>query len=172
MSLKARIRTGVILRRVSRVRNAVVALVVLALSVPAFSAGVAIAASGQSGPSAGDQQYIDPLAGTTPSSGGSSSTPKKHKSPAAASAPAPAPVATPAPAAGTTLASSSSSTSSSSSSASAGAASASPATLPRTGFPAGLALALGIGLLALGAAIRAWVHSPGCASASQRQSWH
>lgn len=144
---------GVRSRRVITTWLLVLAAVVL--SLPA----VAIA----SGPSAGDNQYTDPLAGqgTHHTSGGShsqtSSTPQTSTPTAGSSSGTPT----------TTLSSSSptSSTASSSSpprssTAAATSAAKSSRTLPMTGFDAGLAAAIGAGLIGIGLVTRRRIRCP------------
>jgi cytoskeletal protein RodZ len=111
-----------------------VVLGVLAL----FGASSALAA----GPSAGDQQYVDPLTGsTTPSS--HSNTPSSSSS-----------TASPTPTASSSSATSSSTASTATGTASTGSTATSAATLPRTGYDGWLAAAIGAGLVGAGLAIR------------------
>jgi len=120
------------------VRKTVVVLAVLVLTPE----GVATAASspGSSGPSAGDQQYIDPLAGAGSGSSPSPAPAHKHAPTAGRVTPTPAPVAAPAPApaAAPVVAS----------------APDSAATLPFTGFPAMNAFAIGVALIGCGLILR------------------
>lgn len=113
--------------------------------------------------SAGNQQYVDPLAGnSTPSTGSSHSTPSQGTSSPSSSGPASsgatqtssgsAPAST---SQGTaTTASAASGTGSSASQSSASQSSSSSATLPRTGLDLGPALAVAGVLLAAGLALR------------------
>lgn len=116
--------------------------------------------------SAGDQQYVDPLAGaTTPSATPKSSgtpTTTSSATPAAPSAggttsAGPAPGVGPAPASGSGAAGAPAAGgggSSASASASTAAADPRPGTLPFTGFDTGVAVAGGLVLLAAGAGLR------------------
>jgi hypothetical protein len=112
--------------------------------------------------SAGDQQYIDPLAGNTtstpshsspaassPSSSSSSSSSSSTGSSAGASAPS-----SPAPATTATTAQASTSSSSSGSTSTSAAAATSRPTLPFTGLDVWLCVAVGGGLLGAGLALR------------------
>jgi LPXTG-motif cell wall-anchored protein len=112
-----------------------------------------------SGPSAGDQQYTDPLGGSsTPSSQPSSSSSSSSGSGTSSGSSAPVTQGTSA------SAGSSSPTASTTTSTSTGAttaattgtttSSASTSTLPRTGFDAWLAAGLGLALLGTGVAVR------------------
>jgi len=112
-------------------------LLICGFALAAPAAGLA------SGPSAGDQQYVDPLGGS--SSGSHSSS--HSSSPGTTSSPTPAPVASP-PAATTATVASTTSTRSSTQTA------GDPGTLPRTGFDVWPGVAVGIGLLASGAFLR------------------
>jgi hypothetical protein len=113
---------------------------VIALGVPA----VALASS------AGDQQYIDPLAG----SGSSTSTPATTHASAPATAPVSSTAATPAGSPSATTASASATTTAPSSSTGTPTAASSSGTLPYTGLNVGLGAALGAGLLGAGCAVR------------------
>ncbi|HEY8770617.1 MAG TPA: LPXTG cell wall anchor domain-containing protein [Thermoleophilaceae bacterium] len=99
------------------------------------------------GPSAGDQQYTDPLGGSNGQSNGSSTTPSSSNSTAPATAAAPSMSSSP-----TALAASSTSATTTSPSSTASGA------LPRTGFNAWLGAAFGVALLGAGLAVRRQVH--------------
>ena len=99
------------------------------------------------GPSAGDQQYTDPLGGSNGQSNGSSTTPSRSNSTAPATAAAPSMSSSP-----TALAASSTSATTTSPSSTASGA------LPRTGFNAWLGAAFGVALLGAGLAVRRQVH--------------
>jgi hypothetical protein len=123
-----------------------IAAVAIASTVPA----VALA----SGPSAGDQQYVDPLAGSNPGSTHSGG----GQSPTAPSSTSSAPASTPTSSAASSSASSASSTGSSTTTTGTSTGSTSQATsgdsLPVTGYDAPLAVLTGFGLLALGTCLR------------------
>jgi LPXTG-motif cell wall-anchored protein len=140
-------------RAVRRTRDTLICLSILGALV--ILAPAAAIASGP-GPSAGDQQYTDPLGGTT--TGSHSSTP-----PQPASQPAPQPATPPAtltttigatsPASSTLASAPTTATSASSSQSAAN-------TLPRTGLDASLAVAVGLILLAAGLALRRTARRP------------
>jgi hypothetical protein len=122
-------------------------LSVLPLARPAVS----LADGGGNDQSAGDNQYVDPLAGTQPAAKAKPRPKPRPASPTASTAPA-------------TSTSSSSATSSSSSTAAAAKATATRAsrahTLPRTGLPIALIAAVGLALLAAGLALRRVARAP------------
>jgi hypothetical protein len=98
------------------------------------------------GQSAGNQQYVDPLASSTPSSSSASGS-----APAAASSPS----STPSPSATASASSSSNSSSQARSTPASGASAASSSrTLPFTGLDLWPAVAIGFGLIGSGLAIR------------------
>jgi hypothetical protein len=116
----------------------------LSISVASL-APVPAAALADSGSSAGDQQYVDPL---NPSSG-SSSTPSSSSGSSGSSS------ASSSGSSGSTVASGSSGASPSTTAATTAAAgSGTGRTLPFTGYDGGLAAALGVGLLAGGIVLR------------------
>ncbi|MEA2158070.1 MAG: hypothetical protein QOD66_450 [Solirubrobacteraceae bacterium] len=100
------------------------------------------------GPSAGDQQYTDPLAGSNSQSNGASTTPSSSSSGSSQTAPATA----------TASSTSSSPTASASSTATPSSSSTASGALPRTGFNAWLGAAFGVVLLGAGLAVRRQVH--------------
>ena len=104
------------------------------------------------GPSAGDQQYTDPLGGSNGQSNGSSTTPSSSNSTAPATPAAPSTSSAP-----TAVAASSTSATTTSPSSTASGTAASDA-LPRTGFNAWLGAAFGVALLGAGLAVRRQVH--------------
>jgi hypothetical protein len=121
------------------------------------------------GPSAGDQQYIDPLGGNTGSqhshtstNGAGSTSTSPASTPPATTPPATTPAAvTTTPATVTTTASTAATATTSTSTSAAPTASstakksaADPQTLPMTGFDVWLAGAIGLGLAALGLSLR------------------
>jgi cytoskeletal protein RodZ len=121
-----------------------IAAIAVALLVPAT-----VLASGSS---AGDQQYVDPLAGSSPGSthsGGSSapspgsSAPASSSSSSATSSAASSPSSSSTTTTGTTTSSTSSTSQATSGN-----------TLPVTGYDAPLAVLTGFGLLALGTCLR------------------
>jgi hypothetical protein len=126
--------------------------VLFALTVVCAVVLLGAAAALANGPSAGDQQYIDPLSGShhhsksNTSSGSSSTTPTVTPT---TSTPAPATV-TPTTSTTATSASSTPSTTTTSS----GSHDPSGKTLPFTGFDVWLAAALGLGLLTTGVYLR------------------
>jgi LPXTG-motif cell wall-anchored protein len=101
------------------------------------------------GPSAGDQQYIDPLSGST--------TPSSHHSSPAASNSTPSGSSSASSTQGSTSPQASAVVSASTSATTTAAATtsqSSAATLPRTGFDAWLAAGLGLALLGTGGMLR------------------
>jgi hypothetical protein len=120
-------------------------LAVLPLARPAVS----LADGGGNDNSAGDNQYVDPLAGTQPAPKAKPKPKPRPASPTTSTAPA-------------TSSSSSSATTSSSSTVAASKATAtrSSRTLPRTGLPVALVAALGLALLAAGLALRRTARAP------------
>jgi LPXTG-motif cell wall-anchored protein len=126
---------------VSRRARALVAVLIAALmlcAVPAALAG--------SGPSAGDNQYVDPLAGTHTTSGASSTTNTASAPSTASPTPAPA-VSSAAPVTSTPDFADPSGTTTTTTADPSG-------KLPRTGYDAWLIAALGAALAAGGIAIR------------------
>jgi hypothetical protein len=127
-------------------RKLIICLIV-AVAVASTLPAVALA----SGPSAGDQQYVDPLAGSNPGSTHSGG----GQSPTAPSSTSSAPASTPTSSAAS---SSASSTGSSTTTTGTSTGSTSQATsgdsLPVTGYDAPLAVLTGFGLLALGTCLR------------------
>jgi hypothetical protein len=121
-------------------------LAVLPLARPAVS----LADGGGNDNSAGDNQYVDPLANTAPA-------PKAKPKPK----PAPSTTST-SPSTTTSSSTTSSSTTSSTATASkaASAHSSRSGTLPRTGLPVALVAAAGLALLAAGLALRRAVRDP------------
>jgi cobalamin biosynthesis Mg chelatase CobN len=124
----------------------------LAMLVPS----VALAGGGGS---AGDQQYVDPLAGSSPSgskshSGSSSTT--HSTAPSTSSSTSPASTPPPSSSTGSTAVSSDATATSSAS------AKADPpsTTLPRTGMDVTLAVAIALGMLGAGVALRRTVRQP------------
>jgi hypothetical protein len=121
-------------------------LSVLPLARPAVS----LADGGGNDQSAGDNQYVDPLAGTQPAAKAKPRPKPRPASPTASTAPA--------------TSTSSSSATSSSSTAAAATATATRAsrahTLPRTGLPIALIAAVGLALLAAGLALRRVARAP------------
>jgi cytoskeletal protein RodZ len=135
----------------------------LALSILGAVAMLAAPVALASGPSAGDQQYVDPLGGSHSSSGSShhtSSSSHTTSTPAATTPVATTPVATtptattPATVTPTTTTTSPTATTASSGTTAASSGSDPAKTLPFTGFNAWLAVAVGVGLLGLGATLR------------------
>ncbi len=112
------------------------------------------AAALANGPSAGDQQYIDPLGGGThhhsKSNGGSSSATTTPSTPTATSPPP----ATVTPTTTTTTATSASSTPATTSATASHSHDPAGKTLPFTGFDVWLSAGLGLGLLAFGFYLR------------------
>jgi hypothetical protein len=132
-------------RRVTRAWFAL-ALVLAAIVPPA----VALA----NGPSAGDNQYTDPLAGTktTKSTTTATTAPQPTTTPQTTTTPA-----APSPGSTGSLSSSPPTATSSSASTTTGASSSHSGTLPMTGFDAWLGLAVGAGLIGAGVAVRRWI---------------
>jgi cytoskeletal protein RodZ len=141
---------------VSRRRQILGSLVVVAalsLLVPAVS---------MAGGSAGDQQYVDPLGGS--GSSGSKSHSKStttHPPAPTTTSPSTAPSSPPTTSTSPAVISSNSTTSTTASTTSSSAHAADPSTsstLPRTGLDVELAVAVGVGLLGAGLALRRTVH--------------
>jgi LPXTG-motif cell wall-anchored protein len=123
----------------------------------AAAIGVAPPAALANGPSAGDNQYTDPLAGKTTTSTQTTTTTHTTPAPAPTTTPAPS-TSSPAPAPATTAATpstTSSSTSATSTTTVASTGAGDPSgTLPMTGFNAALGAALGALLLGVGVLVR------------------
>jgi LPXTG-motif cell wall-anchored protein len=147
-------------RRVRSRRVMTTWLPAVALSV---TLGIAPATALATGPSAGDNQYTDPLAGqnghTTSTTHHTTPPPKTTSSPASTPPPAQTTTSPEAPAAPTTSATTTSSSSASTSSTTASTAATSkakadPKTLPMTGYDSALGAALGAVLLGAGLLVR------------------
>jgi cytoskeletal protein RodZ len=127
-------------------------------AVAFLAQGAAIA----SGPSAGDQQYIDPLGGSNSSSGSHHASHSSHSSSSSSTssqAPTPAPPTTTtptvtAPSATATPSASTASTTPTATTASSPTAGDPSKTLPFTGFDASLGAAIGLSMLASGLYLR------------------
>jgi hypothetical protein len=117
-------------------------LAVLPLARPAVS----LADGGGNDNSAGDNQYVDPLAGTQPAPKAKPKPKPRPASPTASTAPA---TSTP-----------SASTTSSPTTSKATARASQTRTLPRTGLPVAVVAALGLALLAAGLALRRTARAP------------
>jgi len=110
------------------------------------------------GPSAGDQQYTDPLGGSSGQSNGGSTPPSSPPTPSSSATPSSSNSTAPSTAAASST-SSPTAVAASSTSATAPTSSSTPSgALPRTGFNAWLGAALGVALLGAGLAVRRQVH--------------
>jgi hypothetical protein len=134
----------------AKLTECLVALLAFAALLPASAVAT--------GPSAGDQQYTDPLSGQ---GGGASHASSPRPTAPAAPTPAPSPTA-PVPATTTPSAPATASTSASSASSSSAPAVRDPSShaLPRTGYDELAGVALGVTLLIGGACLRRAASSP------------
>ena len=121
-----------------------------ALAVPAL---LGAAAAFATGPSAGDNQYTDPLGSSSTSSTTSSAPAPTSTAPPPSSTSSP-PASQGTPASGSSSATSATPTASTTTVSSSSTTGQATSTLPRTGFNALLAVAVGLGLLATGIGLR------------------
>ncbi len=133
-------------------RTILIFVCLLAVSVGSLAGAAVVLASGTN-TSAGDQQYVDPLTGTNSTSHGSSSSSSSSGSSSGASSSAGSSSASQMPSA------SSGSSTSTGSTATATQAAAGGKSLPFTGMNVGVCIALGLGLLGAGVALRRVVRS-------------
>jgi LPXTG-motif cell wall-anchored protein len=136
-----------------RFSRAIVSLLLVLVALAVLGPAAAIAG----GPSAGDQQYTDPLAGTNTNGNGSSGSPSGSSgssSSGSSSSSSSGSASSGSQSSGTPVASSSSSSSTGTAATAGSTSTSSSGSLPMTGFDAALGAVVGIGLLGAGVVVR------------------